>query len=594
MASPWPLSFRVALALAAGVATGAAPLRAGETPPLGASVAELHFVDTRGLPRTSKELGEFRALAVMFATTDCPLARRYLPRFVELETKLRGRGVQFLVVNVGPLDSVGAMAEAQVECGAAFPFVKDFDGAVAKALGAARTPHFMVLDGAHKLVYRGRFDAQYRLGGVNPSAGRADLELALEDVLAQRAVEVAQTAVEGCALEDLGPPAPRPDLTWSRDIAGIVQRACQDCHRPQTAAPFALLTHADVARRAATVAEVVREGRMPPWFASPRHGAIVNAPALSAEERDMLVGWALAGAPAGDLAQAPPPREFSSRRWRIAAPDLVLEQAKASEVPASGYVPYRYIVFSHVFTHDTWVEAIEIATDNPRVVHHANLGFFKFTEGFKNENFLTGYVPGGDPLECGPNVAVLIPAGSLVGLQTHFVTTGSAERAKLSVGLRFPRAKVEQRMQHFQIQTSRFEIPPFAPAHPVRAQRKFAADSVGVGMFAHMHLRGRDMTFTANYPDGREEILLRVPNYSFDWQQSYRWAPSAQRFPAETRVQVLAHFDNSTFNPYNPDPSAAVRYGQQTVDEMMMGFLFFVEEHQRLGLDIDPATGRAR
>ncbi len=593
MASPWPLSFRVVLALAAWVAA-AAPLRAGEGPALGADVGELRFVDTRGLPRTSAELGEFRALAVMFATTDCPLARRYLPRFVELESKLRARGVQFLVVNVGPLDSVQAMAESQVESEAAFPFVKDFDGAVAKALGAERTPHFMVLDAQRRLRYRGRFDSQYRLGGANPTPGRADLELALEDVLAQRPVEVAQTAVDGCALEELGPPAPRPELTWSRDIAPIVQRACQDCHRPGTAAPFALLTHSEVARRAATIAEVVRERRMPPWFASPRHGAIVNAPNITDEERDMLVGWALAGAPAGDLANAPPAREFPAQRWRIGDPDLVLEQQKDSELPASGYVPYRYIVFSHVFLHDTWVEAIEIATDNPRVVHHANLGFFKFTESFKSENFLTGYVPGGDPLDCGEGVAVLIPAGSLVGLQTHFVTTGAAERAKLSVGLRFPRAKVEQRMQHFQIQTSRFEIPPFAAAHAVRAQRKFAADSIGVGMFAHMHLRGRDMTFSASYPDGRDEILLRVPNYNFDWQQSYRWAPGAQRFPAGTKVSVLAHFDNSKFNPYNPDPSAAVRFGQQTVDEMMLGFLFFVEEHQRLGLEVDPKTGRAR
>lgn len=565
-----------------------------DAPPIGSRVGELRFVDTRGLARSTAEFGEARPWVVMFATNDCPLARRYLPRFVALEGRMRSRGARFAVVNVGPLDSVQAVAELQVESGAAFPFVKDADGQVTRALGAERTPHFMVLDAQRTLVYRGRFDSQYRLGGANPSAGRADLELAIEDVLAGRPVEIAHTPVEGCAIEDPAPPPARHDLNWSRDIAPIVQRACQDCHRPSAVAPFSLLTHAEVAKRAATIAEVVHERRMPPWFASPKHGKFANAPSLTDEERQQLVAWALAGAPAGDLNQQPPPREFSTERWRIGEPDLVLEQSKDSELPADGYIPYRYIVFSHVFARDTWIDAIEIVSDNARVVHHANLGFFKLTESFKSENFLTGYVPGGDPMRCGPGVALFIPAGSLLGLQTHFVTTGSPERARLSVGLRFPRATVQQRMQHFQIATTRIEIPPHAPAHPVRAQRRFERDAIGIGMVPHMHLRGRDMTFTAQYPDEREEILLRVPNYNFDWQQSYRWPAGAQRFPAGTKVNVLAHFDNSKFNPYNPDASATVRWGQQTVDEMMMGFLFYVEEHQRLELEVDAATGAAK
>ncbi len=584
----------LALALSVLSLASAAARGADEPPPIGARIGELRFVDTRGLRRSSAEFGDPRALVVMFATDDCPLARRYLPRFVELERRLRSRGARFALVNVGPLDSVQAVAELQVESEAAFAFVKDVDGSVARALGAERTPHFMVLDAQRTLVYRGRFDSQYRLGGANPSAGRADLELAIEDVLAGRPVEVAQTAVEGCAIEEFGPRPPRPELTWSSDIASIVQRACQDCHRPGAVAPFALLTHADVAKRAATIAEVVSERRMPPWFASPRHGVFENAPQFSDEERDKLIGWALAGAPAGDLSAQPPPREFPRGRWRIGEPDLVLQQGKDSELPADGYIPYRYIVFSHVFAEDTWVESIEISPDNARVVHHANLGYFKLTESFKNENFLTGYVPGGDPMQCGPGVALKIPAGSLLGLQTHFVTTGNPERAKISVALRFPREPVERRLKHFQIATTRIEIPPHAWAHPVRAKRTFEADAIGVGMFAHMHLRGRDMTFTARYPDERDEILLRVPNYNFDWQQSYRWREGAQRFPAGTLVSVLAHFDNSKFNPYNPDPSATVRWGQQTLDEMMMGFLFYVDEHERLGLEVDPATGAAK
>lgn len=565
-----------------------------DRPQVGAVVGELRFVDTRGLPRGSSELDAARALVLMFTTNDCPLAQRYLPKYIELQRRARQDGLEFIVVNVGPRDTVLALAERQVESGAAFPFVKDFDGSVARALGITRTPEFVVLDGARRLAYRGRFDAQYRLGGVNPSAGRADLERALEDVLAGRAVEIAETIVDGCALEELGPPPPRPDLTWSRDIAPIVQASCQGCHQPGTAAPFALMSYDDVATRRAMIAEVVHEGRMPPWFASPRHGEFVNAPKLTDEQRALLVGWLRAGAPTGDLSAEPEPVQHLDSRWRIGEPDLVLEQAGVSSVPAEGYIPYRYVLFPHVFAHDTWIEAIEITSDNLRVVHHANLAHFRLTESFKTENFLTGYVPGGDPLVCDPGVGVLIPAGSLLGLQTHFVTTGQEERAKLSIALRFPRGVVQQRLRHFQIRDTRFEIPPFAPAHRVHAQRKFGADALGVGMFVHMHLRGRDMTFRATYPDGREEVLLCVPSYSFDWQQSYRWAPRTQRFPAGTRVNVVAHFDNSRFNPYNPDPTVAVRFGQQSVDEMMYGFLFFVEEHERLNVAVDPTDGKPR
>jgi hypothetical protein len=451
-----------------------------------------------------------------------------------------------------------------------------------------------VLDGARKLAYRGRIDDQYRLGGARPQASRDDLVRALDDVLAGRAAQVSETPVDGCVIGSLALDKPRAGLTWAKDVARIVQAHCQDCHRPGQVAPFSLLTAQDAADHAEMIAEVVRQERMPPWYASRAHGSFSNAPAITDEEREVLVDWCRSGAATGDLAKALPPREFGGSEWHIGEPDLVLRQLDTTSIPASGYVDYQYVLLPHMFSEDTYLEAVEIKPDNARVVHHANLGHFKLTEKFRMENFVTGYVPGGDPLSCEPGTAFKVPKGAMLGLEVHVVTVGKPEKSRISVGLRFPRTKVERELHHFQIHENRFEIPAHAPAFPIGARRKFERDATGIGMVSHMHLRGRDMSFVAHFPDGRDETLLLVPNYSFDWQDSYRWPTGAQKFPAGTRVEVLAHYDNTKFNPYNPDPTKPVRFSQQTDGEMMYGFLFFTYDDEKLGLDVDPKSGQVR
>jgi hypothetical protein len=261
------------------------------------------------------------------------------------------------------------------------------------------------------------------------------------------------------------------------------------------------------------------------------------------------------------------------------------------KIQATGTVPYRYVVLPHVFTRDTWIEAVEIRPSDPRVLHHANLGFYTIGGDVKAANFITGQVPGGEAMDLGPGTAALVPAGSVLGLQVHHVPYGVAAEDTIDVGLRFPRDVVKRRMRHHEVADMRFAIPPFAPAHPVTAKRVFEADSIGIGMFVHMHLRGRDMRYEAHHPDGRKETLLLVPNYDFNWQMAYRWKQDAMRFSKGTEIECVAHFDNSAFNPWNPDPSRRVTFGQETVDEMMYGFLFYVYANEDLGLRIDPASG---
>jgi hypothetical protein len=216
------------------------------------------------------------------------------------------------------------------------------------------------------------------------------------------------------------------------------------------------------------------------------------------------------------------------------------------------------------------------------------------SEGYKEQNLITGTVPGAEPLHLDHGIGARIPKGAVLGMQIHYISTGKPEKCKISVGLKYASGTIERRLRHILLESSKFAIPPGAPAHPVRVNRVLEHDVTGVGMFVHMHLRGQDMTFIAHYPDGKSETLLLVPNYSFSWQVPYRWEAGKKHFSKGTRVECIAHYDNSAFNPYNPDPTVTVRFGQQTRDEMMNGFFFYTDDEEKLNLDIDPKTGRIR
>jgi peroxiredoxin len=561
--------------------------------PIGSQAAKFSFTDIRFSPRTLDDLGPQKACVLVFTTVECPLSQRYLPRLKELAKEFAGQEVQFVAINVGPDDSVMQMAWHAMESGAEFPFVKDFDGQCARALGATRTPEAVVLDAERKIRYRGRIDDQFRLGGAKPTVERDDLKEALTDVLAGAKVRVEETPVDGCAIT-FPDPSVKADssLTYAKDIAPLVNKHCVECHRPGTAAPFVLTSYEKVKAKAATIAEVVEQQRMPPWFAHPGFGTFLNARVLSAGERATFVQWARGDRAPGDLAQAPKPPEFPESKWRIGEPDLVITAAADQKLPETGYIPYRYIVLPHIFLKDTWVQGIEIMPSNARVVHHANLAFATLAGGFDEaHNFLTGKVPGGIPVNLDSGVAMLIPAGSVLALQVHYVTTGKEETDRIAVGLRFAREPIKKRVYYKIIDTSKFRIPPGAPAHPVSAERELECDATGIGLFTHMHLRGKDSTFIAHYPDGKSETLLALPNYSFDWQVGYEWPRGTRQFPKGTKIECLSHFDNSAFNPFNPDPKATVKHGPQTFHEMMQGFFFYTNNAETLNIKVDPKTG---
>lgn len=558
----------------------------------GDTVPQLRFTDIRGLQREPADFGKYRALVLTFTTTSCPLARRSLPRLTSLYQKYRDQGVVFAAVNVGAADTLREMAVQALELDVPFYFVRDADQAAARVLGISRTPQVCLIDEHGVLRYRGRIDDQQRPGGSRPVASRNDLELALQQVLQGQPVEVAETAVDGCLLSP--PPAPGPASTWSDGIGQLMQQKCAGCHRPNSAAPFSLLSYEDAAANRRMIAEVVTNETMPPWYAAGPHGQFQNDSSLTDAERQSLLAWLAADSPAGDLTRAPEAPPAPTTEWRIGKPDMVISMLGQHTIPESGFVPYRYTVLPWVFLHETWVEAIEIRPLNPAVVHHCNMAYVS-SGGVGEDTFITGYVPGGQPMDLGRfgnGTAFRIPPGSGLGLQIHYTTTGRREQCRIQVGLRFPRSAVSKQLRHFLLDPRRWKIPPYEPAWKVQASRRLDRDIDLLGMFTHMHVRGRDMTFEATVPGQPTETLLQIPNYNFEWQLGYELAPGSRKLPAGTEIRAVAHFDNSVFNPFNPDPSRAVGYGLQTVDEMFNGFVFFVDQHEDLQLQVDPHNGQ--
>ncbi|MCE9524799.1 MAG: hypothetical protein K8R36_01945, partial [Planctomycetales bacterium] len=308
-------------------------------------------------------------------------------------------------------------------------------------------------------------------------------------------------------------------------------------------------------------------------------------------ERETISHWVRGGLKTGDVAKAPPPLKFNDTKWEIGEPDLITTSLETHSLPADGFVEYKYIVLPHIFLKDTWISMAEILPSNPRVVHHCNMAYWTLGQNFNDGNFITGRVPGGTAFRLDDGVALCIPAGSVVGLQIHYTTTGKPDTNGMQVGFRFPREIVHKQVRHIQATTSRFAIPPGAAAHPVAASRTLPVNASGIGMFSHMHLRGKDMTFVAHTPDGKSETLLSIPAYHYGWQQNYRWEPRTKKFPKGTRIEAIAHFDNSPFNPFNPDPTVTVRHGPQTVQEMMFGFFFYTDDDEDLKLKVDAKSG---
>jgi hypothetical protein len=374
--------------------------------------------------------------------------------------------------------------------------------------------------------------------------------------------------------------------TFSKDVAPIFYKNCAECHRPGEIAPFSLMSYKESRPWARSIKEKVVSKEMPPWHADPNHGAFSNDRRLSQKEIDTIVAWVDGGAPEGSAKDLPPAPKYVDG-WNIGKPDIVFKLPEAFSVPAEGVVDYKYFRVPTNFTEDKWVTAAEIRADKREVVHHIIV--FVQAKG-QQQKLLVGWAPGEQPAVMHNGLAKRVPAGAELVFQVHYTPTGKAAMDQSYVGLVFAKDKPKNELQTMPVMNMRFVIPPGDPNHKVESSFTFKDDGTIHSLMPHMHLRGKDFMYKVTYPDGKSEVILSVPKYDFGWQ-TYYVLKQPVRAPKGTRVDCLAHFDNSTGNKFNPDPSKEVRWGDQTWEEMMIGWMSYTLDKTAGQADV-PAGGK--
>jgi hypothetical protein len=389
------------------------------------------------------------------------------------------------------------------------------------------------------------------------------------------------------------PPAESP--TFYKDILPILQDNCQSCHRPGEAAPMPLVTYEETRPWAQKIASAVQSRMMPPWFADPRYGHFSNDPSLTAQQIAAILAWANAEAPAGDARDAPVARKWA-QGWNIPQPDSIVKMPKPVEIPANGMVEYTYEIVPTHFAEDKWVQMVEVRPSSPAHVHHAVIyirppdspwlrrapvgePFTASTLATPEErreahettsDLLLVYAPGSAPDRWKDGMAKFVPAGSDLVFQMHYTANGTSASDQTSVGLVFAKSVPRQRVITLQLNNHALIIPPGADDFRAEVQGTLPNDVTLLSFFPHMHLRGKRFEYDIVHDDGSVETLLRV-NYHFHWQLSYKLA-EPRELKAGTKLRAVAWYDNSRNNPHNPDPEKTVTWGDQTSDEMMVGF----------------------
>lgn len=554
---------------------------------VGRTIENFTLQDFRGKSVALSDFSDAKVVAVLFVGVECPIVQLYSPRLVALQEKYSGRGVQLIAVNSNQQDSLTELTHYARTHALNFPVLKDPGNGVADQFGATRTPEVFVLDQERRVRYQGRIDDQYTYGVQKPKVDREYLIEAIDALLSDREIAVPHAEAVGCLIGRVLKSQASSDVTYSRQISRILQARCVECHRAGEIAPFALTDYEEVVGWAEMIAEVVREQRMPPWHANPDHGEFINDARLTDQEKDFIYRWVAAGAPEGDPKDLPPPREFVAG-WRIGKPDLVISMAdKPFTVPAEGEVKYQYFVVDPGFTEDRWIRAAECRPGNRAVVHHIIVAALPpegrdRAHGELQSEWISATAPGARPLILPAGMAKRVSAGSRLVFQLHYTPNGTAQEDLSSVGLIFADPQtVKQEVATQNATNRRFRIPAGEANHRVEATHVFSKDSLMLAMFPHMHLRGKSFRYTAQYPDGTNEILLDIPRYDFNWQNSYIF-PKPKPMPAGTKLHCVAHFDNSEENLANPDATKEVTWGDQTWEEMMIGYFDMVLADQDL------------
>lgn len=554
------------------------------------TVDDFALIDHTGAMFQLSRVADAKLVVVYTYGAGCPIARQQVEQINALAKKYAGK-VQFVMLDANPQDDRAALAEEASAYGIAVPVLHDDRQLVAEGLGVVRTAEAIVLAPAQRRVaWRGPLDDRLDYGAQRPAAAHAWLEEALDGLLAGALVASPTAEVRGCLVSLPAAKASRaergvPTPEYVHDVAPILAARCQRCHRPGGIGPWAMTSYEVVRGWAPMMREVIRTRRMPPWHADPAIGTFDHDLSLSPSEAAAIVHWAEEGAPRGegeDPLAAPLP---ALPEWPLGEPDYVIT-LPTQKIPANGFLPYRHFEVDVPVTEPVWIRAAHVLPGNAKILHHGT-AFHLDEETLQShkrgkdlpiwrQSLLTTFVPGmwdGDvfPEESGR----LLKPGEKLRFTMHYVTTGKKESDTTRVALYASAAPPPHVYRVIAVAEKELDLPPGARITKTAAWRPETAIRI-YKVFPHMHLRGVAFRLEVELPDGRVETLVSLPRYDFGWQ---RWYELSEPYdlPAGSEVRAIGTFDNTAANPFNPDPTAHVRWGEQTVDEMMIGYVAWRE-----------------
>jgi peroxiredoxin len=571
-------SFISALLLAALWLAAAAP--AGATP---SKIGDFSLLDHTGKFHQLSWYSDQKAVVIFIQGNGCPIVRNGTPTFKAIRDEFADQEVMFFMLNPQPQDNRDSIAKEAAEFKYDFPILLDESQLVAQSLGVDRTSEVFIIDPKSlEVIFGGPIDDRLGYQTQRPKASQHYLRDALTAVVTGQQVAANTPEAPGCLIsfpqyqQDQKSP-----VSYAEEVAPILQKHCVSCHHDGGIGPWSMSSYAMVKGWSRMMREVLMTQRMPPGqFDSHMSKPMQNGVVLTPKELQTLVHWIDNGAPMAQGETDPlPALEFDPSPFTLGEPDLVFDVA-AQKIPATGVLEYRYIPVELNLDRDVWIRAIEFAPGDRKVLHHvitylqspADKSSRARDEGDGRDDSIGGFAPGRQADVFRDNSGRLIRKGSNLLLQMHYTTSGKETVDNTQVGLYLYDKPPKYVMSGGVAGQRRFLVPPYAKEHMIQGEMLVERDAYLYAMMPHMHFRGRYMSYSAVYPDGREEPLLSVPNYEFNWQFSYQ-LEEPLFLPAGTRIVTRGAMDNSAQNTSNPDPSRPVRFGLQTMHEMFFGFL---------------------
>lgn len=553
----------------------AAPSRAGSNP----TVGDFGLLDQHGRFHQLHRSYGARAVVLMIAGNGCPVVRQNAAKLTALRKQFPK--VRFFLLNPNFQDDRASILAEANEFGINLPILKDETQMVAHSLGVKRTAEVIAVSTKDwSIFYRGALDDQMVQGAVKAQVQEAYLENALRAFLGGKEVPIASTSAAGCLVRyDWSLNRPAEQISYVKDIAPILASKCVTCHSTGNIGPFALSSYSKVRGFSDQIREELLTQRMPPWSADPHYGVFEGSRGLSPGEAQTLIRWIDHGAERGEgedplAAQAAPSKEY--QEWELGPPDFVVRPSETMTIPATGVVDYITNIVESPIASDAWLKAAVIRPDNKKVLHHV-IVYLEFPKGHPREDswegkWLVGWAPGAKQTFFPEGTGKFLPKGCKLRFQLHYTPYGKETTDRTELGLYLRKEPPLMEVQMRGAFNSDFNIPPHSRDSRSMAIQEFSQDSILYELSPHMHKRGAWFRYEALYPNGTHEVLLSVPRYNFNWQHSYRLAQPKQ-IPAGTRILCTGGFDNSKYNPDNPDPNQSVRWGDQSFEEMFIGFM---------------------